>query len=160
MLLRAGADVSARYLSGLTPLHYAFRSLAPFEGHKEIIESLLNGRSDINAQDDEGMTPLHFAVEMGAVEIMEYLLSHGANRSTYNNTGHNTLSIAACKNRHPVLRMLLRFGIDHTESLTDHGSFMHLVAQRADTETIRVLIGGRLKVRDINIKDKQGYTAF
>ena len=71
-LLRIGTDPSQ--LDGLseTPLHKAVR-----EGHLETVRALLDS-CDVNAESNIGMTPLQWACVTGNRDIVELLLSHGA----------------------------------------------------------------------------------
>ena len=57
--LAAGADVNAKREDGVTPLYWA-----ALEGHKEIVELLIENGANVNAKDDGGRTPLDFAEEV------------------------------------------------------------------------------------------------
>ena len=78
-LLKHGADIHAKYLSGLTALHQAAS-----QGAIKVIEVLLEHGAKVDAKTDEGITPLYMAIHLGAIQkggrgVAEVLLKHGAN---------------------------------------------------------------------------------
>ena len=50
--------------------------------------------ADVNARDQEGSTPLHNAASMGHVELIEYLVSKGADVPAVNREGRSTADMA------------------------------------------------------------------
>ena len=50
--------------------------------------------ADVNARDQEGSTPLHNAASMGHVELIEYLVSKGADVTAVNREGRSTADMA------------------------------------------------------------------
>ena len=144
----------------MTALHYLMQSKPQSRYFAEMVESLLDAGSDINAVNAIGETPLSTAVYTGASNGVELLLSRGASLDVQINDGHSPLSIAVQQNRHSILRALLERGTDHLSSLLQFGTFAHLVAHQGDVETLRLLLEYRLKPRDINVKDREGLTAF
>lgn len=71
-LLRIGIDPAQLDSLSETPLHKAVR-----EGHTCTVVALLES-CDVNAESNIGMTPLHWACVTGNREIVELLLSRGA----------------------------------------------------------------------------------
>ncbi len=71
--LTSGADVNAKGIGGMTPLHRAAR-----EGHKEVSELLITNSADVNAKDKRGRTPLHRAAREGHKEVAELLITKDA----------------------------------------------------------------------------------
>lgn len=66
--------------------------LACYFGHQEVVQTLLSNSNflveiDINIQNNSGDTPLHKAVLTNRVEIVQILLSHGANVLIKNSDG-------------------------------------------------------------------------
>ena len=50
--------------------------------------------ADVNARDHQGMTPLHNAASRGDVEMIEYLVSQGADATLLNREGQSTADMA------------------------------------------------------------------
>jgi ankyrin repeat protein len=69
LLLRHGADVNARNLSGQTPLHLAVRCHLP-----DVVDLLLHSNADPNACDDRDVTPLRLAIQERQIEMVKELL--------------------------------------------------------------------------------------
>jgi ankyrin repeat protein len=59
--------------SGWSPLN-----IACLEGHKEIVQLLLENDADVNSINKDGETPLHLASVVGHTEIVKLLLKNGA----------------------------------------------------------------------------------
>ena len=80
--LAGGADVNAKGIWGMTPLHRATR-----EGHKEVSELLIINSADVNAKDKHGRTPLHRAVREGHREVAKLLISKDADVNAKSESG-------------------------------------------------------------------------
>jgi ankyrin repeat protein len=98
-LLDHGADIESDNIHGWRPLHCAC-----FKGELAVVNELLSPNdsnaatttilgkrksrgADIDAKDGDGNTPLHFVSLRGHVEILQVLLSRGANILAANNDG-------------------------------------------------------------------------
>ena len=113
--LAAGADVKAKGMMGLTPLHYATG-----RNYKEIAELLIAKGADVNVKDKFGGTPLHDAAHRGRKEIAELLIDNGAdlNVESYGETPLDT----AINWKHPETATLLRkHGGKNGEELKSEG---------------------------------------
>lgn len=73
LLIFHGADISARGVCGITPLHYA-----AFYNLPECAKLLLAAGASPNAADNFGRTPLHCAAASGATPVVRLLLENGA----------------------------------------------------------------------------------
>ncbi len=68
---------------------------ASFTGDIVKVKDLLEKKVNVNTQDREGMTPLHYTTANGSYpEIIQILLSQGADRTLMNNNGKTALDIA------------------------------------------------------------------
>ena len=157
LLLEAGANPRVKTAHSMTALHVQ-AWLIPEPQHLGCIEALVAAGADINAQDASGRTSLDFAIEEGNEAIAKYLIEHGADLTIYDIRGNNALCWAVRCNRHSTVKLLLCNGQDHLPHLEMNTTFVHLVVESADVKTLRILAGGNLKRRDINVKNKAGLT--
>ncbi len=98
-LLDLGSDVNARDYWGRTPLHEACSGgYAPYNAFSA--GRLLEAGADADARDDEGNTPVHDAALLGRRDILEVLVSAGADLGAINGQGITPMAIA--KRRHDL----------------------------------------------------------
>ena len=161
LLLEQDTDIHIRHRrTKATPLHLAILNTRQNNDGMKRVEMLVEAGIDVNAQNIHGET----ALQLGAhpqgkfVKSARYLISHGANPEIYDKRGNNILSNAVKRNYHALIDLLLQERTDHTEHLDEEGTFVHLAAEIADTETLHLLARGYLKRRDINVKNKAGLT--
>jgi len=96
-------DVRAVHKKGWSALHFAARG-----GCLEVVKLLLgDARVDVRAVDEEGWSALHDAASGGQVEVVNLLLEDRANANAKTNSGNTPLHLAASKNHHKVVRLLL-----------------------------------------------------
>lgn len=110
MLLAKGADAKVKNHRGFTPLHLAARTSS-----LECVELLLrDGNADPNAKDFDQRTPLHAAVGKAdsAFEIIELLISWGANVNVKDVYGFTPLHLAALDGLAQCVELLLYHGAD------------------------------------------------
>lgn len=91
------------YLLGtgrVLPIQHKFALDAAILGeHKDVVEYLLSKYPDIVASPDlEGRLPLHWAARAGHLEILDYLIEHGADIAAQDSSGYNILSHAGAGN--------------------------------------------------------------
>lgn len=198
MLIDKGADVNAADKDGRTPLftavdqHDVDWSDRPFvkETDKlsslDIIKSLVEHKANINAQltgapiikkaaqDNAdrtiaaGGTAFMRAARSGDVEVMQYLLDHGADPKLTNKDGANALMLAAGlgytdanRSTEPqalaAVKMCVGLGFD-VNAATDKGETAMLGAARRGADTIIQYLAD--KGANINAANKQGLTAL
>ena len=157
LLLESRADPKAKTLSSATALHSAVVS-APETDPLKKVKRLLKAGCEIDAQDATGRTALHFAININCHTVATYLVQNGADLSICDNHGHNALCWAARRNCHRTLKLILDRHSDHTKSINQNDTFMHLIAEFADVETLCLLKLGNLGPRDVTIKNKAGLT--
>src|SRR5687768_4298248 len=106
LLIRAGADLSARTEDGMTPLHIAQYASA--------IEVLVRHGADLNARAMDGWTPLHVqaqeGIDTGALETMEALLKAGSDPNLKDDDGQTPMDFAREREEAEKVRLLSSFG--------------------------------------------------
>lgn len=198
MLIDRGADVNAPDKDGRTPLftavdqHDVDWSDRPFVkeldklSSLDIIKSLVDHKANVNAQltaapvikkaaqDNAdrtiaaGGTAFMRAARSGDVEVMQYLLDHGADPKLSNKDGANALMLAAGlgytdanRSTEPqaldAVKLCVTLGFD-VNAATDKGeTALHGAARRGADTIIQYLAGQGAK---INAANKQGLTPF
>ena len=92
------------------------------------IQSLLSSSSPstrtqlLSYQDSDGQTPLHVACENGHHQIVEMLLTAGANIAAQDNYGQTPLHVAHQNGNHQVVELLLSAGANQ-ETPDDNVSY-------------------------------------
>lgn len=76
------------------------------------VKELLQGKVEINKPDSYGFTPLIWAASNGNIEIIELLLSHGADPNFRNKDGGSALWYSVTNERLEALNVLLSKGAD------------------------------------------------
>lgn len=56
----------------------AFLLAVDCEFSLKTLEYLLSQGYDVNTQDQDGRTPLHYAVDLENIELIKFLIAHGA----------------------------------------------------------------------------------
>jgi ankyrin repeat protein len=106
LLIRHGANVSAKNDMQMTPLHIAQCA--------SIVEVLVRHGADVNARADFGWTPLHVQAqepeETGAFEVIEALLEHGADPNLADEQGNTPLSFATRREEPEKIKILRDHG--------------------------------------------------
>jgi ankyrin repeat protein len=85
---------------GIAPLHLAC--------YKENAKLLFDAGADINLKDKNGNTPLHILAADGEerIEVIEYLISIGANKEIKNNSMETPLDISNSRKDFDMVRVL------------------------------------------------------
>ena len=106
-LIKKGADINEKGEAGDTPLHW-------IRGDDDVAKLLIKHRADVNAQDEDGNTPLHKSIRTYSrlhcspftkvycppydytkkIEKAKFLIEHGANVNSRNNSGDTPLHFA------------------------------------------------------------------
>jgi ankyrin repeat protein len=106
LLLRAGANASARDRYGLMPL-----TLACLNGNADMIRRLLDAGADANTVDPAGETALMTAARTGTVAAMRVLLERGATVDARDpEFGQTALMIAVREQHVSAVRFLIEAG--------------------------------------------------
>ncbi len=147
-LLASGIDVNARKLSG-TALHEATAG-----DQEAAVNTLLAAGAGPNARDEFGGTPLSIAVAGKELGIVRALIAAGADVNLRNRRGETTLMLARTGE---AAKMLLAAGAS-----IDARDWRGRTALIRAVDSLQVsVIKELLAVKaDINIADKDGYTAL
>lgn len=177
LLLAQGADVNVRNKDGETPLQVAERAKrsdvaqllksagAPISGFVDAVRDgnlprakqlLAENRGLLNQKDAQfGATPLHWAALKGHADVVEYLVSQGADVQATNNNGETPLKVAERAKRNSVIP-LLQSG--HATAAADGGAVIE-AAKRGDLAALRGLVANNPRL--VGEKDPQfGATAL
>ena len=159
-LLQAGADATIRDRYEMTVVHWALAPSSQVAPPSQLIEPLLSAGCDVNWQDINGATAMHWAGSnpRATYDLLERLLSYGADLQRCDFQGYTPLSVATRYNQHTVVGFLLNVDANQEGPLVDCGTFAHIVAEYADTETLRLLVEHPISPRDINVKNQKGLT--
>jgi ankyrin repeat protein len=132
---------------------------AAYEGDlKKVKEIIENDPNEINVQDSRGFTPLHLAAGKGHIEIVEFLINHGADIELEIFIGDTPLLVAARYARHgqyETIKTLLEHGakVNHKDK---HGrTALHDAAMYSGKEIINLLISYGA---DVNARDEHHST--
>jgi ankyrin repeat protein len=102
-LISSGANVNAQDRTLKTPLHFAAGNY-----QRDVAELLLRSRAHVNAADSHGNTPLSDAVfgSRGRGELIQLLLSHGADRTLKNLHGVSPQDLARSIGNYDVAKFI------------------------------------------------------
>ncbi|PPE01923.1 hypothetical protein GOBAR_DD01063 [Gossypium barbadense] len=160
-------------------LHVAVSS-----AHPEVVK-LLSAAADesvVNGIDEEGWAPIHSAASIGNLEIMEILLSKGANVNVKNDGGRTALHYAASKGWLKIAELLISHGAKINskdkasstgksalcELLIEEGAEVEATDRAGQTPLMSAVICQNKEVAlllirhgaDVDIEDKEGYTVL
>lgn len=127
-----GVDEDGRSL-----LHNAAAS-----GNIELVQRLVEkgfGPS-VNTADEEGWTPLISAVSAGHEQVLQLLLSLGANANAKTSTGLTALHYAASKGRAPIAQRLLQAGANPKAADNHKATPLHRAAGVGTLPVLRLLV--------------------
>ena len=116
-----------------------------------MVRLLLNHNAVVNQKDVQGRTAFHLASAGGQMEIVETLLSFGADPTIIDMQGRTSLHYAASKDSVGVVNWLLKEGFDPNYTDRDGWSSLHWAARGTFASVMEVLktAGGRSTVEAI-----------
>ncbi|KAG8448567.1 hypothetical protein GDO86_015602 [Hymenochirus boettgeri] len=135
-MLDAGADTNVRDKLGRTPLHTAIAADA-----LGVFQTLLRCRqTDIDARMTDGSTPLILASRLPVQNMVEDLVSCGADLGAADNRGKSALHWAAAVNNVPAVRNLLINGGNKDLQDKRDQTPLFLAAREGSFEATRILL--------------------
>jgi len=179
-LIFQGFEIDSRDARGNTPLAWAAAA-----GHLEIVKILLSfgasidgsnnvtlthewttfhsnqdifmlASADPNTKDKFGISPLIRAIEYGRDAVASLLVERGANINMSEDTiGLGPLHLAAAKNRHVIVEMLLRNNVDILIQDHNHWTPLHYAAANGHSNIAVTLLDHDAQ---INAIDNEGIT--
>ncbi|HUW56813.1 MAG TPA: ankyrin repeat domain-containing protein [Planctomycetota bacterium] len=147
--------VNARRTGEITPLHWAAA-----KGDKAMVALLIAKGADVNATDDRLMTPLHWAAfrccsTRHQMDIIEALLTAGANPNIRDKDGKTLLHPAAALPFPNLMRLLLERGADPDVASRVGETPLHRAVRFGGPEAVALLLSAGAQV---NPRDNQGRT--
>jgi ankyrin repeat protein len=125
--------------------------IASDNGHKDIVELLLDKGIDINQKSEYWKrNALHVASEKGHSEIVELLIDRGIDINLQDIDGSNALHLAFLNDKRDIVELLIERGIDIRQQNNFGRNALHCASKSCYTEIVKLLLDKGL---DINIKD-------
>lgn len=187
-LLRYGASLVRKSITGMTPLHYAAKApdsacvnvllehgasanaknkwnqsplniACYFQDDSSFIAPLLDHGADINERDCYSSTALSCATFVNNINTARYLISRGADINIQDSLGINVLNESIENNSHECISLILDSGADLSIADQDGETALHLIARCADLQTLRIFQGADLEDMDPDVRNNAGLTA-
>ncbi|KAI4205198.1 MAG: hypothetical protein LQ350_000520 [Teloschistes chrysophthalmus] len=125
-----------------------------------MIDQLVAAGLEVDVRDADGETPLLNAIFRGFTTAAERLLELGADPNACNISSHeSSIHFAVGFDRHDILPLLLKKGVDYTARNIRGRNIGHMAARVAGFRTIQVLASSNLTELDLSLTDCYGNTA-
>ncbi|MBQ2080887.1 MAG: ankyrin repeat domain-containing protein, partial [Treponema sp.] len=117
----------------------------------------LSAGVDINSCNEFGMSALMVACDFGAMDVVRFLLTHGAVPDTQNENGLTALMIAAARNDTEMVAMLLKYGADYTmREKSGWNALMIACAEGAKDTVVQLIKTGM----DLDVRNDENDSAL
>jgi ankyrin repeat protein len=129
-------------------------------GDAKEVARLVNAGTPVDARDSLGSTPLLDAAWTGNLEIVRFLLAHGAQvNARHREAGVTPLQYAVLKGSAAVVEALLNAGAQVNVLYRDGQSPLHIAAARANTPVLELLLGAHASVTALDANDNTALDA-
>ncbi|XP_053675177.1 E3 ubiquitin-protein ligase MIB2 [Anopheles nili] len=145
-------------LSGLSGSSLADRLVREAaQGNLDYVQNYLGIHPEAVDCVSGGKTCLQVAAHQGHVELVKYLLQHGANVNVVDKEGDSTLHYASFGNQPEIMRVLLQHNASIDELNSSHCSALHISAHKKPPHCVKLLLEFGANV---NVQDAYGDTAL
>lgn len=150
-LIRSGADVNARGVTGATPLHFA-----AIGGSVEVATSLIQAGATVDFRSEGDMTPLHVAATANRSEVLDVLLQAGADvKSKCKKYNITPLHLAGLGGSERIINSLIDAGADIDAQTNNELTALHAASAAGNFETAQTLVSCGA---NIEAKATKGFT--
>jgi len=146
-------DVDILDLSGYAPLHYAAK-----EGHREIVELLLDYGANMEIVDSNGLTPLLLAINSVKSDVVKLLLKKGAKRMEKDMNLNRLLLLAVRYGYYEKTLLALMCGawVNFVDS-TGNSALTYAITVKRKLNIVKLLL---LNGASVTFRDRQNQTAL
>ena len=135
-----------------------FLLLASKNGHKEIVNLLLEKGIDINQTDEYGKNALHLASWYGHIDIVQLLIEYRFDFNQTDEYGLNALHLASRYGQIAIVQLLIKRGMDIKQKDSLFGqNALHWASEGGHREIVQLLIKEGI---DINQTNEDGENAL
>ncbi len=118
------------------------------EGNFREVKRFIESGADPNELNQLGVTALHMGVRSGSLEIVKYLVQHGAKVTREDCRGTHTVLCLACSQGHDVIvDYLLQHGATEDLNTQDEISPLFVACQRGHTAVLQTLLKYNVEIR-------------
>ncbi|KAL3426988.1 hypothetical protein PVAG01_00497 [Phlyctema vagabunda] len=112
-------------------------------GRMNMVQKLCEEGANLNGAAEDGIasfTPLHGAASSGSIEVVEYLIDHGAIIDVLNESHGTPLYIAVEEESLPIVKLLLDKGADPNSEGGEEDVPLNAAADIGSLETVKLLL--------------------
>ncbi|KAH7205287.1 hypothetical protein BKA60DRAFT_685024 [Fusarium oxysporum] len=134
-LTTEGADVNAQ-----GGLYGNALQAASSQGHREVVQLLLDYRADVNTRGGEYGNALHDASLEGNFEVVQLLLKYGADVNAQDGYYGNALQAASSKGNLDIMQLLLNYRADVNAQGGEYGNALQAASYNGNREVMQLLL--------------------
>ena len=136
-LCQHGADISSKDKAGRTALCLAVRQFCSLEIMKYFVEDCCINLDLINISLE---AVFHSAVDKDVLDIVDYLVEHGADVNSKNSYGTTILHSAVILGEPQIVKYLINRGADVNGMSDDGRTVLHLAIEKGVLDTVKCLV--------------------